>query len=132
MPRSEERATPLTVVVAWDGGQSPSRALRDAMAILAHADLVSIVTVGDDKTIDPAGVAGIQALLAHHGVRSKHVSQTRGTSPIGETLQAIALSQDADLLVMGAYGRNRVQEFILGGATRTILHTPRLPILLGH
>lgn len=132
VPVAEERATPLTVVVAWDGGQSASRALRDAMAILAHADLVSIVTVGDDKTIDPAGVAGIQALLAHHGVRSKHVSQTRGTSPIGETLQAIALSLDADLLVMGAYGRNRVQEFILGGATRTILHTPRLPILLGH
>lgn len=132
VPIAEERATPLTVVVAWDGGQSASRALRDAMPILAHADLVSIVTVSDDKAIDPAGVAGIQAFLQHHGVRTKHVSRTRGTSKIGDTLQAIARSLDADLLVMGAYGRNRVQEFILGGATRTILHAPRLPILLSH
>lgn len=132
VPIAEERATPLTVVVAWDGGQSASRALRDAMPILAHADLVSIVTVSDDKAIDSAGVAGIQAFLQHHGVRTKHVSRTRGTSKIGDTLQAIARSLDADLLVMGAYGRNRVQEFILGGATRTILHAPRLPILLSH
>lgn len=132
VPIAEERATPLTVVVAWDGGRSASRALRDAMPILAHADLVSIVTVGDDKAIDPAGIAGVLAFLEHHGVRAKHVSRTRGTSKIGDTLQAIARSLDADLLVMGAYGRNRVQEFILGGATRTILHAPRLPILLSH
>jgi nucleotide-binding universal stress UspA family protein len=132
VPVAEERATPLTVAVAWDGGPSASRSIRDAMPILAHADLVSIVTVGDDKDIDPAGIAGIQAFLEHHGVRTKQVSRTRGTSKIGDTLQAIARSLDADLLVMGAYGRNRVQEFILGGATRTILHAPRLPILLSH
>lgn len=132
VPVAEERATPLTIVVAWDGGQSASRALRDAMPILAHADLVAIVTVGDDKAIDPAGIAGVQAFLEHHGVRTKHVSRTRGTSPVGDTLQAIARSQGADLLVMGAYGRNRLQEFILGGATRTILHAPRLPIFLSH
>ena len=132
VPIAEERATPLTVVVAWDGGRSASRALRDAMPILAHADLVSIVTVGDDKAIDPAGIAGVLAFLEHHGARAKHVSRTRGTSKIGDTLQAIARSLDADLLVMGAYGRNRVQEFILGGTSRTILHAPRLPILLSH
>lgn len=132
VPVAEERATPLTVVVAWDGGQSASRALRDAMPILAHADLVTIVTIGDDKAIDPAGIAGIQAFLEHHGVRTKHLSRTRGTTKIGDTLQAIARSQDADLLVMGAYGRNRLQEFVLGGATRTILHAPRLPVLLSH
>lgn len=132
VPVAEQRVTPLTVAVAWDGSQSASRALRDAMPILRHADLVSLVTIGDDKAIDPAGIAGVQAMLEHHGVRTKHLPRTGGASPVGDTLQAIAVSQDADLLVMGAYGRNRLQEFILGGATRTILHAPRLPILLSH
>lgn len=132
VPVAEEHVVPLEVVVAWDGGQSASRALRDAMPILAHAGLVSIVTVGDDKAIDPRGIAGVQALLGHHGVRTKHVALTRGTSSIGDTLQAMAVERQAHLLVMGAYGHTRLQEFILGGATRTILQAARLPILLSH
>ncbi|WP_407065610.1 hypothetical protein [Devosia sp.] len=47
-------------------------------------------------------------------------------------MQAMAVGQEADLLVMGAYGRNRLQEFIPGGATHTVLHAPRLPIFLSH
>lgn len=132
VPLAGIRATPLNIMVAWDGSRAASRALRDAMPLFALADLVSIVTVGDDKVIDGAGVVGIQALLDRHGVRNKHLRGERGASPVGETLQAMALSRDADLLVMGAYGRNRLQEFILGGATRTVLHAPRLPILLSH
>ncbi len=132
VPVTEQRATSLNVMVAWDGSQAASRALRDAMPILARADLVSVVTIGDDKAIEPAGVVGIQALLEHHGIRNKHVQRERGSSQIGDTLQAVAVSQDANLLVMGAYGRSRLQEFVLGGATRTVLHAPRLPILLSH
>ena len=33
---------------------------------------------------------------------------------------------------MGAYGHSRLREFVLGGATRTVLHDPKLPILLSH
>lgn len=132
VPVAEQRATPLNVVVAWDGSRAASRALRDAMPILERADLVSVVTIGDDKVIDPAGIAGIQAFLEHHGIRSKHLQRERGSAQIGETLQAVAVSHDAALLVMGAYGRNRLQEFVLGGATRTILLAPRLPILMSH
>lgn len=132
VPVAEKRATPFNVMVAWDGSRAASRALRDAIPILPLADLVSIVTIGDDKSIDAQSVAGIQALLGRHGVRNKHLQRERGSSPIGDTLQAIAVSQNSDLLVMGAYGRTRLQEFVLGGATRTVLHAPRLPILLSH
>ena len=43
-----------------------------------------------------------------------------------------ALSQKADVLVMGAYGHARWHEFILGGATKSLLSRPPLPILLSH
>ena len=132
VPVAEIRSTPLKVVVAWDGGSFAARALRDAMTILTRADIVSIVTVGDDKTVDPGGLSGIQSFLLRRGVKAQHLSRTRGTSPIGDILQAVAISQDADLLVMGAVRRNRVQEIILGGATQSILRAVRLPILLSH
>jgi len=34
--------------------------------------------------------------------------------------------------VMGGYGHSRMREFILGGATRSILKRQRLPVLLSH
>lgn len=132
VPVSEERTTPLDVVVAWDGSISAARALCSAMPILRNANSFKVVTVGDDKEIDPDGIAGMEAHLLRHGIHANHLHRTRGTSPIGDTLQAVAVTEQADLLVMGAYGRNRLQELILGGATRAILHSPRLPVLLAH
>jgi nucleotide-binding universal stress UspA family protein len=43
-----------------------------------------------------------------------------------------AVGVDADLLVMGGYGHSRVQEFVLGGATRDVVTDPILPVLLSH
>jgi nucleotide-binding universal stress UspA family protein len=39
---------------------------------------------------------------------------------------------EADLLVMGAYGHARVRELLLGGATRTVLASTPVPVLMSH
>jgi nucleotide-binding universal stress UspA family protein len=51
---------------------------------------------------------------------------------IGESLTREVASHKADLLVMGAYGHSRFREFILGGATQSMLSKPPLPILFSH
>lgn len=33
---------------------------------------------------------------------------------------------------MGGYGRTRWQELVLGGATRTVMQSMTLPVLLSH
>ncbi|MER8823943.1 universal stress protein [Mesorhizobium sp. M0991] len=38
----------------------------------------------------------------------------------------------ADLLVMGAYGHSRMRDFVVGGATKSVLGDLRLPVLLSH
>ncbi|MGH6960495.1 MAG: universal stress protein [Dongiaceae bacterium] len=38
----------------------------------------------------------------------------------------------SDLLVMGAYGHSRLREMILGGATRDVLATTTVPLLMAH
>ena len=38
----------------------------------------------------------------------------------------------ADLLVMGCYGHGRTREWVLGGATRTVLASMTLPVLMSH
>src|SRR6266481_37907 len=50
----------------------------------------------------------------------------------GEVLLSRAADLGADLLVIGAYGHSRVRELLLGGATRSILQSMPLPVLMSH
>lgn len=130
------RARPFelgTVVVAWDFSRAAARAVSDALPLLERARKVRVVTVSDEKAFDSKHSAEELAKnLARHGidvVLDKVGADGRG---IGEVLEAYVLSQKADILVMGAYGHARWREFILGGATRSLLSRPPLPMLLSH
>ena len=48
------------------------------------------------------------------------------------SLLSRAADLGADLLVIGAYGHSRVRELLLGGATRSILRSMTLPVLMSH
>jgi nucleotide-binding universal stress UspA family protein len=61
------------------------------------------------------------------------VSHERGTDiDAGNLLLSRAADMDVNLIVMGAYGHSRMQELILGGATRTILQSMTVPVLMSH
>jgi nucleotide-binding universal stress UspA family protein len=38
----------------------------------------------------------------------------------------------ADFIVMGGYGHSRLREFVLGGATRGMLQSMTVPVLMAH
>ncbi len=122
-----------TVVVAWDFSRAAARAVSDALPMLEKAKQVRIVTVSNEKAIDSKHSAEELAKnLARHGINVVLDKEDAGDRGIGEALQSYCASHDADLLVMGAYGHSRLREFILGGATKDLLSTPSLPILLSH
>ena len=121
------------VVVGWDHSRPAARALADAMPLLEAASDVHVVTVTNEKPL-PAPLDG-EAVLRHlsaHGVNAIPVAVDAAGRSIGKAMQDYVGSVGADLLVMGAYGHSRVQQFILGGATRTILPAPPIPVLLSH
>jgi len=45
---------------------------------------------------------------------------------------SLCADQGSDLLVMGGYGHTRFREILLGGATRTVLESMTLPVLMAH
>ena len=53
-------------------------------------------------------------------------------APVGETLLSQVADSGADLLVMGGYGHSRWRELVMGGATRTILKSMTVPVLMSH
>lgn len=70
--------------------------------------------------------------LARHGIDVVLDVIDAGGRRIGEVLETYAASSQIDVLVMGAYGHARWREFVLGGATRSLLSKPPLPILFSH
>ncbi|KWK69845.1 universal stress protein UspA [Burkholderia ubonensis] len=123
------------VLIGWDGGREAARAVADAMPLLMRARFVNVETVArkrpdPDKT--PAGV-DVAAYLERHGVRASFSTTPReGDIGSGATLLNRASDLHADLIVMGAYSHTRMHERVLGGATRTILETMTVPVLMSH
>jgi nucleotide-binding universal stress UspA family protein len=58
--------------------------------------------------------------------------QVADDSEIGATLLSRIADSGADLLVMGCYGHSRFREMLLGGATRTVLESMTVAVLMSH
>jgi nucleotide-binding universal stress UspA family protein len=51
---------------------------------------------------------------------------------VANTILSHAADVAADFIVMGGYGHSRLREFILGGATRGLLQSMTVPVLMSH
>jgi nucleotide-binding universal stress UspA family protein len=119
-----------TAALAWDGSREASLAATAALPLLSRAEKVFILTAREEaETAPPSQFAGY---LQAHGVDAKTWAFTPGDSGIGNELLAEAKKAGADLLVMGAYGHSRLREMVLGGATRHVISTAKIPVLMVH
>jgi nucleotide-binding universal stress UspA family protein len=136
VPHTSERSSAFElgrVVVAWDFSQPASRAVADAVPILQKSRRVEVVTVTNEKVItSKRSAAELAKNLAHHGVDVSVETVDAAGRRIGDVLKSYVDVHKTDLLVMGAYGHSRVREFVLGGATRSMLSRPPIPILFSH
>ena len=122
-----------TIAIAWDGSRPAARAVADALPILERASEVRVLTVSNEKELSSESPATeLSKYLERRGIAAKPECIDAAGHPIGEVLSSYLASNRADLLVMGAYGHSRVREFILGGATLSMLSKPPLPILFSH
>jgi nucleotide-binding universal stress UspA family protein len=121
-----------TVLVAWKGTPESARALTAALPLLQRARQVHLVCwdESDDLAGDSAQAAG--QYLQSHGVSARVHREGRAAGDVGELLLSLAADLQADLLVMGCYGRSRTREWVLGGVSRTVLRAMTLPVLMVH
>ena len=130
VPPAPAEAPGRKVAVAWNGSAEAAAAVGGALPFLMQAEEVMVVAIGDGE--DAAGPEGLVRYLACHGVRAavRHVAP--GSAAAGVQILEAAEALGADLLIMGAYGHSRLRELVLGGATRDILGSATLPVLMAH
>ena len=118
------------IAVAWDGGKEASRAARLALPLLEKAARAVILAAprASSRSFDPAR---LQSYYAARGVEAE-VDVLPDSGDAGPVLLYAAKKAGADILVAGAFGHPRLQEFIFGGTTRTLLNSDEPSLFLSH
>jgi nucleotide-binding universal stress UspA family protein len=123
------------VLVAWNASREATRAVSDAMPLLQGAKQVTVLAVNPQRGISGHGDvpgADISLNLARHGVKAEAAQTVASDGEVGDVILSRAADLGADLIVIGAYGRSRMSDLILGGVTRHLLTQTSIPILMSH
>lgn len=134
-PSFKGRAAYDNVLVAWKNTREAARAVADAVPLMQQAKSV-VVAIVDEQLGAPeeqrrAPDEDIGRYLSRHGIKAEIHIIDGWTSP-GAALSNETVRTAADLVVMGAYGHSRMREWILGGATRDVLSSAAVPVLVAH
>lgn len=120
------------VLIAWKPTREAARAVSCALPLLRGATRIHVSAEPEPDT-SAAGPAALESYLRLHGIQAR--VERHGPVPsdmAGEGLLSLAADVGADLLVMGCYGHSRARELVLGGASRTVLKSMTLPVLMAH
>lgn len=123
------------IAIAWNQSREASLAVHGALPLLNRAEHV-VVLNGQRKesfpSITRAPSYDLLAYLRRKGVAAEEVSLSSGDEEAGAAILKATRQWGADMLVMGAYGRSWLREWVLGGATRYVLRQMDLPVLMAH
>ena len=122
--------TSQAAVIGWNASPEAANAVRNALPFLRQASSVHIVSVGEDGADFPQMAAS--SYLSRHSIASELHSLQKGSLRPPAALEKFATDCHAGCLVIGAYGRSRFRETLLGGVTRDMLRTSRIPLLMAH
>jgi nucleotide-binding universal stress UspA family protein len=130
-PKGRVRGDLRNVIVAWKDTRESARGVAEALPFLRASTGTRIVTVDAEGERGEAAI-DIAGHLDRHGVNVEITALEAGNRTVAEVLVDEARKMSADLIVMGAYGHSRFREWILGGATREMLETSDVPMLIAH
>ncbi|MBL6614165.1 MAG: universal stress protein [Reyranella sp.] len=132
VPHVGARSEPgKTIMLCWNGSRESARAASDALPFLKQAEKV-IVFVVKHAPQDLSTEADVKTWLGRHGVEAIIQHDVATDADVGGLILSRAADQSVDLIVMGLYGHSRLREMVLGGASRSLLASMTVPVLMAH
>ena len=138
LPPGYEKSFSLDcLVLAWNGSVEAVRAIHTALPLILHAKRVVLLQgeLRPEFNVNQIGWRpefDISRYLRKHGVEFELQALVTSGHEAGRALLDAASKHGADLLVMGAWGRTRFSEWMLGGATHHVLNHADIPVLMRH
>jgi nucleotide-binding universal stress UspA family protein len=121
------------VMVAWNGSREATRALHDALPLLARAEAVTLFAYDSRQAVMQQEMDLLVAHLAEHGVAARPFTwpASGDVAPIDALFSCLS-EDDADLIVAGGYGHSRWLEHLFGGVSEALASTLVVPVLMSH
>ena len=119
------------VVVAWNGSVEAARSVVMSEALLPNSSEVVVVTVAGATVPGPSGKQLVAQMCARN-INARAETIERGGTTVGGALLDYAEDFDADLLVKSAFTQSRFRQWVFGGATKEIISTASIPVLMCH
>ncbi len=120
------------VLIAWNRSTETARTLALGMDLLAASRQVTVLSTPGAWVAGPDGEE-LAAHLRRHGLNVAHESvNAAGGEATGAAVLEYAAKHGIDLIVKGAYTHTRLRQIIFGGATRHILTSAQIPVLMSH
>lgn len=121
------------VIVGWNDTRESRRAVSDAVPLLRAAGQVTVLELCKigQRAVAQLQIADVSAWLKRRDIDAAPRIIESDASETA-TLSLELRKQGCDLFVAGAYGHNRLNEWIFGGVTQDILLNPEICVLLSH
>ena len=122
------------VVIGWKDTREARRAVQDALPFLHEAKRVTIMEICEKDEMDGARhhVADVVRYLAQHRIKAESRIEIQAHGSGADQIIGLAEDEGADLLVTGAYGHSRLNEWVFGGMTRELLTSSPICCLMSH
>jgi nucleotide-binding universal stress UspA family protein len=123
------------VMLCWNASRESALAASEALPFLKAAERVIVLIIDPHESSQGHGAepgADVATWLARHGVKVTVQREAAADTDTGNIILSRAADHGVDLIVMGVYGHSRMREFVLGGASRTLLSSMTVPVLMAH
>jgi nucleotide-binding universal stress UspA family protein len=122
------------VVIGWNDTREARRAVQDALPFLHEAKRVTVMEICRKDEMDIARhlVADVIRYLAHHRIKAESRVEIQAHGSGADQIIGLAEDEGGDLLVTGAYGHSRLNEWVFGGMTRDLLTSSPICCLMSH
>lgn len=124
------------VLYCWDQRREAARAFSDAAPFFRRCEELVVLEIDrderafKDKDLNPTDFVNYCSSLGYP--QPKHLVKKSDGIGVGNVILNTASDVGSDLIVMGAYGHSRMRQWVMGGASRTLLSSMTVPVLLAH
>jgi nucleotide-binding universal stress UspA family protein len=131
-PPTAPQQIATNIMIHWNGSTEQARTNAFAMPLLRQATRVTVLTVVGGQDVPGPSADQVRRQLRCNGIAAEPVSVAVAGRSTGEAVLAAAKAEGCDLLIKGAFTRNRLRQMIFGGATSHIMQHAHLPVLMAH
>ena len=131
-PPQAPKQIATSIMIHWNGSTEQARTNAFATPLLHLASRVTVLKVIGGQDVPGPSIDEIIRQLRYNGVAAERMDVELEGRSTGEAVLDAARTRGCDLLVKGAFTRNRLRQMVFGGATSHIMKHADLAVLMAH